>query len=577
MTLPCRAGLVALAAVALGCGGRSPSTSAAPVAAGSSKLAGLLDRVVAESRKAAAAPIDLGVGVVRQRADSARRWIAQLDAIDARALTPDDRVNRDLLRWEATKLVQDTLLYWYRFDALPALSPLRTTATRLAAASLGGADGRTAYLTALADGGRALAGVEGKMTLQLGRGIVLPLEEVDRVIANLRLYLTPARENPLTAAAAGVPDPVRATFERQVADTLMLVLTPAATSLIRYLDGPVRRAAPAAVGMWQYPGGRDAYRVQVLRETTLETSPEAIHALALAAMDTLEARMAAVRDSLGFRGTKADFHERLRQDRRFYATTTADVGARLMSYADRIEPLLDQVFSQRPKAPYGVRRVDPALEASMTYGYYNWPIGADPKGYYNFNGSDLDQRSLLMAPAIAWHELVPGHHFNISLQRESAALSPFRRAVMNAGFTEGWAEYASSVVASELGVYRDGYEIYGRLVFDAFFVARLVVDTGMNFYAWPRSRAVAYMREHTLESEGQIDSETLRYSIRQPAQALAYRMGRESIVGLRRKAERTLGAKFDVRRWHDAVLRNGAVPLFLLEREMDRWLAAESR
>jgi uncharacterized protein (DUF885 family) len=124
-------------------------------------------------------------------------------------------------------------------------------------------------------------------------------------------------------------------------------------------------------------------------------------------------------------------------------------------------------------------------------------------------------------------------------------------------------------------MYRDAYEIYGRLAFDAFFIARLVVDTGMNFYGWPRSRAVAYMREHTLESDVQIDSETLRYSTRQPAQALAYRMGRETFVQLRARAERELGAGFDVRRFHDALLMSGTMPLWLLERHVDWWIATE--
>jgi uncharacterized protein (DUF885 family) len=287
--------------------------------------------------------------------------------------------------------------------------------------------------------------------------------------------------------------------------------------------------------------------------------------------------MQAVRDSLGFRGTKEAFHEQLRRDRRFYVDTPEQVGQRLMAYADRIEPVMGRAFAVRQKAPYGVRRLDPALEPSMTYGFYNWATGSDPKGYYNFNGSDLDQRSLLLAGAIAFHELIPGHHFQISLQRENQALPPFRRTATYAGYTEGWGEYSSSVVATELGMYRDAYEVYGRLVFDAFFIARLVVDTGMNYLGWPRSRAVAYMKEHTLESPVQIDSETLRYSTRSPAQALAYRMGRETMVGLRAKAAGALGSRFDLRRFHDALLASGSLPLLLLERHIDWWIVEEQK
>jgi uncharacterized protein (DUF885 family) len=180
-----------------------------------------------------------------------------------------------------------------------------------------------------------------------------------------------------------------------------------------------------------------------------------------------------------------------------------------------------------------------------------------------------------MIGAISFHELIPGHHFQILLQRENQALPAFRRSLYYAGYGEGWGEYSSSVVAAELGMYRDAYEVYGRLVFDAFFISRLVVDTGMNFYEWPRSKAMAYMKEHTLEADVQINSETLRYSTRTPAQALAYRMGRETFVRLRAKAERALGSRFDLRRFHDAVLMSGSLPLTVLEQHVDWWVAGE--
>jgi uncharacterized protein (DUF885 family) len=416
------------------------------------------------------------------------------------------------------------------------------------------------------------------MRAQLARRIVLPREQVDNELPYLRSFAVAGDSSPFRPSPArldGVDPSARASFEARVRTLVDSAIVPAARRVVAYVDGENRRAAPNAVGLAQYPGGRAAYRTLVRRETTLEIGPEEIHRLALRQMDELEARMKRIRDSLGFKGSKEEFHRKLRADRRFYVSTPDSVGLRLMEYAARLEPVLDREFSRRPRAPYGTRRLDPTLEPSMTYGFYNFPVGNDPKGYYFFNGSDLDRRSLLMAGAIAYHELIPGHHYQINLQRENERLPAFRRDVLHAGFTEGWGEYASSIVAAELGMYRDPYEIYGRLVFDAFFIARLVVDTGMNFYGWPRSRAVAYMREHTLESDLQIDSETLRYSTRQPAQALAYRMGRETFVRLRAKAEQALGPKFDLKRFHDALLSSGTMPLFLLERHVDWWIEQE--
>jgi uncharacterized protein (DUF885 family) len=567
-----RAGVIT--AFVVGCGGAGPPESV-PRPQSPSVVAAVAERYLAEQREGQSAMPDLSREQLRRAADTASHWLALLGGIDEARLTPEDRISRDVLRWEAEKLIQDTTLYWYRFDALPAISPLRTIAARLAAQPLASAADRDRYLVLLADAARGLAGLEAKMRAQTARGIVVPMTEIDRIIQYLRSHLGPGAKSPFagTQRMGTVPPAEVAGFQDRVARSIDRAVDPAINSVIAYLDTAWRARAPADVGIGQYPGGLDAYRILVRRETTLDISPEAIHTLAVAAMAALEARMKAVRDSLGFRGTKAEFHAQLRRDPRFFVATPAEVGQRLMAYADRIEPVMSRAFNGRPRAPYGVRRLDPALEPSMTYGYYNWPLGDDPKGYYNFNGSDLDQRSLLMVGAIAFHELIPGHHYHINRQRENERLPPFRRTALATGYTEGWAEYVSSVVAADLGMYRDGYEIYGRLVFDAFFIARLVVDTGMNFHGWPRSRAIAYMREHTLESDLQIDSETLRYSIRSPAQALAYRMGREAMVGFRAKAERALGSRFDLATFHDVVLDTGSLPLFLLEREIDRWIA----
>lgn len=544
----------------------------------SARLAGLVAEYSARARTASRRVPDWSYQRVRQDADSARVWLARLEAIPEAGLSHDDLLTRELLRWEAGKAIEDTLLYWYSFQALSALSPMRAITPLLAAKPLGTPAERDDYLAALAKSAEGFLAVRTKMEAQAARGITISAETIDDVVSYLRSLVRPGREGAFMPPAnrlAAVSASERSAFEARVAAEVETKINPAVTALADYVDRTARRNAASGVGPWQYPGGQEAYRLMVKRETTLDISPEEIHRLALAAMDTLELRMKAVRDSLGFRGTKAEFHEQLRRDHRFYVSTPDSVGRRLMEYAARIEPAMSRVFSRREKSPYGVRRLDPALEPSMTYGYYNRATGDDPKGYYNFNGSDLDQRSLLVIGAIAFHELIPGHHFQINLQRENQALPAFRRNVYYAGYGEGWGEYSSSVVAAELGMYRDAYEIYGRLVFDAFFIARLVVDTGMNFYGWPRSRAVAYMKEHTLESDVQINSETLRYSTRSPAQALAYRMGRETIVRLRAKAEHNLGNRFDLRRFHDAVLEPGSLPLFLLERHIEWWIDRE--
>lgn len=242
----------------------------------------------------------------------------------------------------------------------------------------------------------------------------------------------------------------------------------------------------------------------------------------------------------------------------------------------RIEPEVSRFFLVTPKAPYGVRRLDPRLEGSQTFGYYDPPTPAEPKGLYYFNGSQLGDRTLLWAAGLIAHELVPGHHFQIARTNENEALPPLRREWFDTAYVEGWAEYASDV-AGEMGMYADPYDRFGRLAMASFIATRLVVDTGMNALGWSRERAIEFMREHTFQSDTEIRSETLRYAVDMPGQALAYGLGSATIRDLRARAEATLGDRFDIRRFHEAVLGSGALPLAVLARHVDDWVAAEAK
>jgi uncharacterized protein (DUF885 family) len=284
--------------------------------------------------------------------------------------------------------------------------------------------------------------------------------------------------------------------------------------------------------------------------------------------------MKAVRDATGWKGTAAEFHRHLQADARFHAKTADEVGERLRAHARRIEPKVAAYFLERPKAPYDVKRLDATLESTLTYGYYQVPTTADPRGYYNYNGSKLSERSLVNSAALAYHELVPGHHLQLALQAENDALPAFRRRTHDTAYVEGWGTYAADL-AEEMGMYADPYDLYGRFTMEMFLAVRLVVDTGMNALGWSRARAAAYMKDRVQESETQIHTETLRYAVDMPGQALAYRMGARKLVELREKARRALGPRFDVRRFHRAVLGSGSMPLSVLERHVDAFVAAE--
>lgn len=210
----------------------------------------------------------------------------------------------------------------------------------------------------------------------------------------------------------------------------------------------------------------------------------------------------------------------------------------------------------------------------MTFGYYEAPSQSEPKGFYNYNGSNLEERSLIWAEGLIYHELVPGHHFHIASQSENESLPDFRRESFHSAFGEGWAEYASWL-GLEMGLYQDPYSLYGKYMMDMFLSTRLVVDTGMNYLEWPHSRAVKFMKENLLESDTQIHSETLRYSVDMPGQALAYKLGSMKMFELREKAQKVLEKKFDIRKFHEAILGNGSMPLPILEWHIDWFLEKE--
>jgi uncharacterized protein (DUF885 family) len=283
--------------------------------------------------------------------------------------------------------------------------------------------------------------------------------------------------------------------------------------------------------------------------------------------------MAAIRAELGFEGTALEFVTELQADPRFFAESPEEVEETFMGYIHRIEPHLGDYFKTQPEAAYGVRRLPLASEPGMTYGYYNPPSPDDPVGYYNYNASGLPTRNLVWAGSLIYHELLPGHHFHIATQDENESLQDFRKKYSVGAFTEGWAEYAASL-GIEIGVYETPYELYGRYIGEMFLASRLVVDTGMNAMGWSLEEARAYMRQYVIQSEAEIDSETLRYSTSIPAQALAYRLGYEKIWELRHKAEAALGDRFDIREFHDVVLSDGAKPLPVLEAKVDRYIAA---
>jgi uncharacterized protein (DUF885 family) len=522
---------------------------------------------------------DLSEEGFRKEVAFERTLLERLARLDAGSLSHEDELNLEVLRWGLEQDLRMADHLDLQFLVTPYAFPLPGTNDVFARHTFAGREDLERYLRLLRQYPGHVAQIRTWTDRQRARGILVPKETVDQMVPLIHSYTLPAEQSPFSVSTgrlqAIAPEEARA-FRAEVDKVVQAEVVPALEGLAAWLDGDYRKAAPDGVGLGQYPGGPAFYRDLVRYHTGLDVTPQQVHRIGLDEVARIEGRMAEIRRKLGFAGTLRQFNEALRTDPRFLVATPAEVETRLMAPIRRIEPLIGRYFRTIPKAPYGVRRMDPSLEGSWTFGYYQAPTPAEPMGQYLFNGSKLDQRPLVGAAALIYHELLPGHHFQIALQLENTALPEIRRDLYHTAFVEGWGEYASDL-GVEMGLYDDPYALYGRLAMDMFLSNRLVVDTGMNALGWPRSRAIEYMRDHVLESDVQIGSETLRYAVGMPGQALAYKMGSMKMAELRRRAERELGPRFDLRRFHDTLLGDGSLPLGVLERNVDGWIAEEKR
>jgi uncharacterized protein (DUF885 family) len=581
--------LVALGVAIPNSPGRAPSTAIAMAATRSSELLAKAEKDYWDFFQKRSVSLRLRIGLpIDELPDlSEERVIAdarygvslaeKLRGLRAHELSHEESLSLEILREQAQELTEARRDYWLTFPVTPYASPQRAVQQIFATWRFEEPRDLDRYAALLTRYARMVRQMEEKLREQARRGIRLPRAETSLVAETHRAAIAEPADSLFFVSPdrlERVLEQDRAPFSRRVESLIASRVNPALESLATYVSGDYARKAPASVGLGQYTGGKAYYRRLVKLHTTLDVTPEEVHEIGLAEVERLNRELDEVRAAAGFVGNLSEFRRHLRNDPRFLPAAPEDIGERLLEAQKRIGSKIPHFFSRTPSAPAGIRRLAPTLEGAMTYGYYQAPTASDRRGYYYYNGSSLKERSLLNAAALIYHELVPGHHFQISLQQENEDLPSFRRESRWTAYTEGWGEYASSL-AGEMGMYEDPYDRAGRLMMDAFLSARLVVDTGMNALGWSRSRAVAYMKENTLESDTQIATETLRYSCDIPGQALAYKMGSAKIRELRQKAERELRTSFDVRRFHGAVLGSGPMPLAILERHIDWFIAGE--
>lgn len=517
-------------------------------------------------------------------ADFSRAVLDRLDAIDLDALGADDRITWEVLQRRAALTIEGLEHYWVVTNVLtPYSSPIGSLRQLFGMVPVAGEQGRAEYLGLLAQVPGAVGFVESHARGQMERGIVVPQPNMDVVVGIVRASSAPFSTGPFAVAEARLgaegegadAGESAAAFLAEAARIVEDEVNPALDRLAAFLDGDYRAAARPEVGLSRQPGGEAAYRYLVRYHTTMDITPEEIHEIGLQNVAEIEEQMLAVQARIGFEGSIDDFRRHIPTNPDYFPASVEEVAERFDSPSRRFFERADEFFLTKPDAPFGARRLDPALEGSQTFGYYNPPTPNDPVGYYNFNGSDLDKRSWLTYAGISLHELFPGHHFHITRQYANEALPAVRRNGMHTAYTEGWGMYSTFLGIDSGFLADDPLSEYGAYMMEIFVATRLVVDTGMNLLGWTLEEGRQYMRDHIFDSETQIASESLRYSTDMWGQALGYQMGKRAILGLRRKAEAELGDDFDLRRFHEAVLGPGSLPIAVLESHIDRFIEEE--
>jgi uncharacterized protein (DUF885 family) len=351
-------------------------------------------------------------------------------------------------------------------------------------------------------------------------------------------------------------------------------VVPAYQALLKFLETEYFPGSRAGIAASDLPEGRAFYQDRIRYFTTLELSPESIHATGQSEVKRIRAEMDSVIRKTGFEGSFRQFIEFLRSDSRFYVTTPQALLEKTALVLKRMDGELPRLFNTLPRLPYGIREIPAFSAPGQTAAYYQPGTGdGSVAGNYYVNTYDLGSRPLYEIEALSLHEAVPGHHLQIALQQELGELPNFRRFAGFTSFVEGWALY-SERLGMEVGFYQDPYSDFGRLSYEMWRACRLVVDTGMHALGWTRQQAIDFMAENTSSTLLNIANEVDRY-VAWPGQALAYKLGELKIRELRAFAEKELGAGFNLREFHDVVLLGGAVPLDVLEANVREWVAGQ--
>ena len=522
---------------------------------------------------------NLSMEAIADGKESARQTLKAILSFDRSNLSEDNRLNYDLFRRDAEMAIERQqfpaeFLVLNQMDGLP-----RDVPSMIAMMPSAKTKDYEDILSRL--GGIPVLIDQTIELLQEGlrRGIVppkVPLRTVADQVSG-QVHISPMT-SPMLSKFKIFPDTIPAAEQTRLTEAAKVVyadeVRPALKRLHLFLRDEYVTNCRATVGRSALPNGSAWYDHQIKHYTTTTLGADEIHDIGLREVNRIRSEMEAIRKKVGFEGDLYSFFEFLRTDPQFYYNTAEELLAGYRDICKRADPELTKLFRNLPRQPYGVIPVPSYIEKSVTTAYYQpGSNDAGRAGFFFANTYDLKSRPKWEMEALALHEAVPGHHLQLAVADEIVGLPEFRKYGRYTGYVEGWGLYSESL-GEEMGFYTDLYSKFGQLTYEMWRAIRLVVDTGIHAKGWSRQRAIDFFKANAGKTEHDITVEVDRYIV-WPGQALAYKLGELKLKELRARATAELGDKFDIRSFHDEIVWNGALPLSILDRQINNWIAAE--
>lgn len=495
--------------------------------------------------------------------------LAQLDKLDATRLSPANQVNLQIYRPQVENLAAEVRFKLYEMP-FNSDSSFWSNLGFMAQRQMRTPAELRAYIARLNDVPRYFDQQIDNMRAGLARGFTVPqavLAGRDVSIATVADVKDPTESAfyaPFKQLPAQIPAAEQEKLRAEAKAALSGKVLPAYGKLLTFFRSEYMPKARTTLAAEALPDGKAFYQQQIREYTTLDLSPEQIHQIGLQEVARIQQQMDAIIKQVGFKGDFAAFLQFLRTDPQFYAKTPQELLDRAAWISKRVDGQVGKFIGTLPRGRFTIKPVPPDIAPF-------WTAGRGGVGTYWVNTYNLPSRPLYNLPALTLHESSPGHSLQGALAEEQGDQPAFRRENYISAYGEGWALYTEKL-GEEMGIYETPYEEFGKLTYEMWRACRLVIDTGVHHDGWTRDQALSYLRDHTALSEHEVTTEVDRY-ISWPAQALSYKLGEITIVKLRGEAEQALGDKFDIRAFHDAVLRQGSVPLPVLEQQVRQFIA----